>query len=173
MSMTDSPPKYDLLSPAFFADPHPTFRRMRTEDPVYWHPQLEMWFLTRYDDIDRLVSNPDFSTERTDQYGRGAPPAVKEQLEVVNGFLYLWMVFADPPRHTRIRSLVTRAFTPRVIHGLRPFVQDLARKRIEAARGSGRFDLIKDYAYPLPSAVIAEILKISPEDQAASRAMRD
>ena len=164
MSMTGSPPKYDLLGPEFFADPHPTFRKMRAEDPVYWHPQLEMWFLTRYDDIDRLVSDPAFSTERTDQYGRGAPPAMKEKLEVVNDFLYLWMVFADPPRHTRIRSLVAKAFTPRVIHGLRPFVRDLAEQRIGAARGSGRLDLIKDYAYPLPSAVIAEILKIPPED---------
>jgi cytochrome P450 len=173
MSTTASPPKYDLLSPEFFADPHPTFRKMRAEDPVYWHPQLEMWFLTRHDDIRRLVDDLDFSTERTDQYGRGAPPALKEKLEVINDFLYLWMVFADPPRHTRIRSLVTKAFAPRVIQGLRPFVQDLARKRIEAARAAGGFDLIKDFAYPLPSAVIAEILKIPPEDMDTFKAWTD
>jgi cytochrome P450 len=173
MSTPPSPPKYDLLSPEFFADPHSTFRKMRAEDPVYWHPQLKMWFLTRYDDIRRLVDELDFSTERLDQYGLGAPPALKEKLEVVNDFLNLWMVFSDPPRHTRIRSLVTKAFAPRVIHDLRPFVQDLARKRIEAARDAGGFDLIKDYAYPLPSAVIAEILKIPSGDMDTFKAWTD
>src|SRR5262245_26939955 len=94
-----SPPKYDLFSKDFFDDPHPAFRRMRVEDPLYLHPHLKVWISTRYDDIQNLMRDKRFSAERVEQFGIGASEAMKEKLEACNRFLSHWMVLRDPPRH--------------------------------------------------------------------------
>src|SRR6185369_12875069 len=79
-------PPYDLFSQAFLADPFPTFRRMRDEHPVYWHPLLNAWVLTRYDDIQAVLRDRRFSTERSDQFANGAPPHMREKLAVCDRF---------------------------------------------------------------------------------------
>lgn len=156
--------KYDLISPQFFADPHPTFRRMRAEDPVYWDPKLRMWFLVRYDDILGVARDPRFSAERSDHFGRDAPPAVRDKLDVVNRFLRDFLLFNDPPKHTRLRGLIGKAFAPQVTEQLRPFVQRQVDELIAAVRGRGQMEVIRDLARPVPSAVIARMLGIPAED---------
>ena len=64
MTAPNAAPKYDLFSPEFFADPHPTFKRMRVEDPVYWHPQFKIFCLTRFNDVQLITRDPRFSSER-------------------------------------------------------------------------------------------------------------
>jgi len=157
-------PKYDLISPAFFADPHPTFRRMRAEDPVYWHPTLRMWFLVRYDDIQRVARDPQFTAMRDDHFGRDAPPTVRDQLEIVNRFLAGFLLFNDAPTHTRLRNLIVKAFAPKVIDALRPFIKGIVEDRIEAALPLGQMEVIEQLARPLPSAVIARMLGIPGHD---------
>src|SRR5262245_3070901 len=136
-----SAPKYDLLSPAFFADPHTTFHRMRAEDPIYWHPLLNFWVLTRYDDIQTISRDPRFSAVRQAQLGTGVSEAMVPQLEVCLQFVSHWMIFRDPPRHTILHGLVAKAFTPQVIEGLRPDsalpARRSARARHVAARVQG------------------------------------
>src|ERR1700741_3277427 len=107
---TPIPPKYDLFSHEFFNDPHPTMHRMRAEDPIYWHPQLKLWVLTRYDDIQTISRDRRFSAERLAQFGVGASDAMKEKLEVYTRFISHWIVLRDPPRHTVIRALISKAF---------------------------------------------------------------
>jgi cytochrome P450 len=157
-------PKYDVLSPQFFADPHPTFRRMRAEDPVYWHPRLKMWFLSRYDDIQNITRDPRFSAQRSDHFGREAPQSVQDKLEIFNRFLSGFLLFNDPPTHARLRNLIGKAFAPQVIEGLRPFIQSFVDDLLDAVRGKRRMDVISDLARPLPSAVIAKMLGIPAED---------
>lgn len=156
--------KYELLTPAFFADPHLTFRRMRAEDPVYWHPRLRMWFLIRYDDIQSVARDPRFTAERVDHFGRDAPPSVRDKVEIVSRFLSGFLLFNDPPTHTRLRNLIGKAFAPQVTEELRPFIQSFVNDLIDAVRGQGRMDAIRDFARPLPSAVIAKMLGIPGED---------
>jgi cytochrome P450 len=166
MPTTDPQPeaKYDLVSSQFFADPHPTFRRMRAEDPVYWHPRLRTWFLVRYDDIQSVARDPRFTAERADHFGRDAPPSVRDKLEMANRFLSGFLLFNDPPTHTRLRNLIAKAFAPQVMEELRPFIERFVDDSIDAVRGQGRMDIIRDVARPLPSAVIARMLGIPGED---------
>jgi hypothetical protein len=156
--------KYDLSSPRFFADPHSTFQRMRAEDPVYWHPRLRTWFLTRYDDIQSVARDPRFSARRADHFGRDAPAGVRGKLEVFNRFIAGFLLFHDPPTHTRLRALVGKAFAPHVIEGLGRFIQGLVDEMVDAVRAEGRMDMVRDIARPLPAAVITKMLGIPRGD---------
>jgi cytochrome P450 len=155
---------YDLFSQAFLADPLPTFGRMRAEQPVYWHPLLHGWVLTRYDDIHGMLRDRRFSSARTDQFASSAPPHMQEQLAVCNRFMSLWMVFLDPPRHTVLRSLVTKAFTVNVVEGLRPFVERVVDDVLDVAVAAGKMDVVTDLASPLPAVVIGRMLGVPSRD---------
>ncbi|WP_437500944.1 cytochrome P450 [Sorangium sp. So ce1099] len=137
---------------------------MRAEAPVYWDPQLNVYCLTSYEDVQLITRDPRFSAERVDYYISGAPAALREKLKRYDEFISHWMVLADPPRHTRLRGLVAKGFTPQVVEGLRPLVQRIANEMIDAVRADGRMDIVRDLAYPLPGIVIGKLLKISPED---------
>lgn len=162
--ITESQPRYDLLSPQFFADPHPVFRRMREQDPVYWHPVLNMWILVRYADIQSFMRDARFTAVRTDQYARDAPPDVQAKREVVNQFLSRMLVFHDAPTHTRLRSLINKAFLSKAIEALRPFVQQVVDSRIDEARSRGTMEVVEQLARPLPASVIARMLGMSGTD---------
>jgi cytochrome P450 len=168
---TDAPstPKYDILGPQFHADPHPTLHRMRAEDPVYWHPLLKLWILTRYDDIQLIVRDRRFSAERADQFGFGASDAMKEKIEVYTRFIGRWMVFSDPPRHTVMRSLIGKAFTPQVIERLAPLIEALANEMLDVVEGAGEMDVVRDIAFPLPAITIATMLGVPRQDADAFR----
>lgn len=166
-------PKYDLISQDFLADPHPTFRRMRAEDPVYWHPQFNLFCVTRYNDVQLMTRDPRFSSERPNYYGKGASPSVLDKLEYYNRFVSHWMVLADPPRHTRLRGLVAKAFTPQVVEKLRPMTQQIADEMIDAVVASGRADIVRDIAHPLPAAITAVMLGIPRKDIAQFKGWTD
>lgn len=156
--------KYDLMSPSFFEDPHPVFHRMRAEDPVYWHPDLRVWVLTRYADIQTTARDPRFSAERVGQLATGISEAMKPKFEVVARFIGHWLVSVDPPRHTAIRSLVAKAFSPQVVEGMRPVVQGLVDEMLGLVEGSGRMDIIRDLSFPMPANVIGRMLGVPSSD---------
>jgi cytochrome P450 len=162
--------KYDLLSPSFFADPHAVFRRLRAEEPIHWHPQLNFWLLTRYEDIQAISRDPRFSAERTAQFGNGVSEAMVPKLEACLRFVSHWMVFRDPPRHTLLRGLVAKAFTPQVIEGLRPAIKAIVDEMLTAVEGGGQMDVVRDLAFPLPAMVIATMLGVPRKDMDAFRA---
>ncbi len=162
--------KYDLLSPSFFADPHPVFRRLRAEEPIHWHPQLNLWLLTRYEDVQAISRDPRFSAERTAQYGNGVSEAMVPKLETWLRFVSHWMVFRDPPRHTVLRSLVAKAFTPQVIEGLRPAITEIVDEMLTAVETGEQMDIVRDLAFPLPAMVIATMLGVPRKDMDAFKA---
>jgi cytochrome P450 len=156
----------DLLAPANVRDPYPLLARLRQEDPVHWSERLGAWMILRYDDLfdalrdERLSSNrvqPVFETKLT--------PA--EQLERGPTFEVLrhWMVFNDPPRHSRLRQLVSAAFTPRAIELLRPRVEKVVDGLLDDLEGHDEIDLIGDFAYPIPATIIAEMMGVPEEDR--------
>jgi cytochrome P450 len=155
--------KYDLLSPAFFADPHAVFHQMRAEDPIYWHPLLNLWVLTRYEDIQTISRDPRFSAVRLGQFSAGVSAAMMPKLQECFEFLGHWMSSCDPPRHTRLRALVAKAFTPQVIEGLRPHIQDIVEEMLDAVEDAGTMDVVRDLAFPLPAIVIAKMLGVPRE----------
>lgn len=156
--------KHDVLSAEFFRDPHPTLHRMRAEDPAYWHPELGMWMFTRYADVQAIVRDGRLTAERSHELVKGAEPRVQEKADAVTRFFSLWSLFADPPRHTRLRSLIAKAFTPQTVERLRPFILRIVDERLGAARRRGSMELIHDLALPVPAEVIAHMLGVPAED---------
>lgn len=160
-------PKYDILSPVFFADPYPTLQRMQDEDPVYWHPLLHAWVLTRYDDVLRVIRDPaGFSARRVEQYGVGAPEHVQQQLAAYNAFLQTWVAFMDPPQHTRQRAIVAKAFTVQAVDRLRPRIERQTDELLAPLVARGEADLLADFAGPLPLVVLGELLGVPTGDAA-------
>jgi cytochrome P450 len=159
------PPLFDPFAPGFADDPYPQYATMRAQAPVYLHP-LGFWLLTGYDDVSWLLRAPGLSVEddnvaadsllrqlREDAYGDGAPRASS-----------LSMLDRDPPDHTRLRKLVSKAFTPRAIEELRPRITDLVDGMLDGIAAEGKVDLVDALAFPLPFSVIAEMLGTPPAD---------
>jgi cytochrome P450 len=148
---------FNPMDPEFLANPYPTYRRLRTEDPVH-HSPLDFWVLTRYEDVVAVLRDPRFIKEPlaalvAARFGVAVPPGVGVS-----------MLDRDPPDHTRLRSLVSKAFTPRVVEGLRPRIQEIVDSLITRAEAAGSMDLIDEFAYPLPVNVICEMLGVPVED---------
>ena len=149
---------FNPMDPAFVEDPYPTYRRLREEDPVH-HSPLGFWVLTRYDDVvatlrdSRCIKEP-IATFIAKRFGLSEAPAG----------LGISMLDRDPPDHTRLRSLVSKAFTPRVVETLRPHIQQIVDGLLDRAEARGSMDLIEEFAYPLPVIVICEMLGVPVAD---------
>jgi cytochrome P450 len=148
---------FNPMDPEFLADPYPTYHRLRTEDPVHYSP-LDFWVLTRYEDVVAVLRDPRFVKEPL-----AAFIAARFGVAVPVG-MGLSMLDRDPPDHTRLRSLVSKAFTPRVVEGLRPRIQRIVDDLITRAEQAGSMDLIEEFAYPIPVNVICEMLGVPVED---------
>ena len=148
---------FNPMDPEFVADPYPMYRRLRTEDPVHQSP-LGFWILTRYEDVVAVLRDPRFAKEAISSYvaKKLGPGAVTGQ-----GFS---MLDRDPPDHTRLRGLVSKAFTPRVVEGLRPRIQEVVDGLLDGAEDRRGMDVIEEFAYPIPVIVICEMLGVPVED---------
>jgi cytochrome P450 len=154
---------FNPMDPEFVADPYPTYHRLRADDPVH-HSPLGFWVLTRYEDVVAVLRDPRLAKEAiaafvAARFGVALPPG-----------LGLSMLDRDPPDHTRLRGLVSKAFTPRVVEGLRPRVQQIVDGLLARVEGAGAMDLIEQFAYPLPVIVICEMLGVPVEDHERFRA---
>ncbi len=157
----------NLLSPEFVANPYPTYTQLRAESPVQRITMSDgrgVWLVTRYDDARAVLKDPRFvkdwrSTMSPEQLAQ--VPNVPDALQ----FLSQHMLTSDPPNHTRLRALVQKAFTPRLVEQLRPRVQEITDALLDAVEARGEMDLIDDFAFPLPITVIAELLGVPPEDR--------
>lgn len=160
-------PPFDLASPRFKANPHPTYARLRAEAPVYrarlgW--RRHAWLLARYDDVDALLRDGRFAKDprnaRPDG-GRGAAPWMPPMLRP----LAHNMLDLDAPDHTRLRALVQKAFTPRRVDALRPRIESLVDELLDRGAAGGRMELVRDLALPLPLTVISELLGVPAADR--------
>jgi cytochrome P450 len=163
--MTDAAPLlYNPFEPGYFDDPYAQFARLRELDPV--HPTLDgNWMLFRYDDVFRVLRDPTLSVDDRNirQSTKGAQMAeIVRDRELVREERS--MLGLDPPDHDRLRRLVSKAFTPRAIEGLRPLVQRLVDEALDRVEDQGRTDLIADLAFPLPFQVISEMLGMPEGD---------
>lgn len=160
---------YDLLSAECRHNPYPVLAQLRAEAPVYWSPQLQSWVLTRYDDIVAALHMPALSASRFGEPPAGVPEPVREKMARIFHFLSQWLVALDPPQHTRLRSLLNKAFTHGQVKRLEPRIRRIAHDLIDVVAPHGQMDVFTDYAYPLPVQVIAEILGVPLADRARLR----
>ncbi len=155
-----------LLTPQYLADPYAVFSDLRSNDPVHWSERMNGWVVTRYDDVKIALQDTRLiSGQRLRSYMGQFPEAIQKRMESLYNNYTKWLVMMDPPNHTRLRALVNKAFTPRMVEGLRPLIQKLNDELFDAFEAAGRMDAIKGLAYPLPASVISEMLGIPQKDR--------
>lgn len=125
-------------------DPYLLYDQLRSHSPVFRDPASGLWLIFDYDGVKRVLADHD-------AFGSGYGPE--------------WLVFTDPPRHTKLRGLISKAFTPRSVAGLEPRIRELSRRLLDETIERGEMDLAVDYAVPLPMMVIAEMLGVPAQDR--------
>ena len=158
---------YEPASPAFVADPYPVFERLRADHPVIYDPATNQWLVSRFADVnallrDRRLGRSYVHVATHEEFGRTPPPAWQAPYEAS---ARLQLIDMEPPDHTRLRRLVSTAFTPRTVEGLRPRITELVDGLVGAALERREFDLLADLIEQLPVAVIAELLGIPEGDR--------
>jgi cytochrome P450 len=156
--------KFNPFLGEFRADPYPFYASLRAHHPIYFSPSLRGWILTRHADIAAVFQDARFAADRTQSNlfrrlkpFRGIRPDFTAAITTS-------LLMIDPPRHTRLRRLVNKAFTPRVVENLRPRIQAIVDELLDRVAARGEMELMRDLAGPLPVRVIAEMLGIPPED---------
>jgi cytochrome P450 len=157
----------NVLSPEFKSNPFPLLSRLRAYQPVCrvtLPDKTPVWLVTRYEDVKTLLTDERFAKNR---YSAMTPEQLRKQPWVPPMFRQLerTMIDLDPPDHTRLRQLVHKAFTPRLIEQMRDRVQTLASELLDAGARKGEMDLVRDYALPLPMTIITEILGVPIQDR--------
>jgi cytochrome P450 len=159
--------KVNIASPEFKANPYPFYARLRAEAPVYrviLPNKQPAWLITRYADVAMALKDERFAKDKLNSL---TPQQLARQPWVPGMFKPLErnMLDLDGPDHTRLRALVHKVFTPRLVEQMRERIQTLADELLDAVEGQGRMDVIRDYALPLPTTVIAQMLGVPAEDR--------
>ncbi|WP_369408404.1 cytochrome P450 [Reyranella humidisoli] len=160
---------FDLGNPATNANPFPEFARLRAEDPIHWSPAMKAWIITRHADVKQVaLNNRQISADRLTPFFRANPEHQRGSIDSLVRYLNHWMVFRDPPDHTRLRRLFNKAFTPTSVSNLRPNIESIVTHLIDGMEAKARrgetVDYIADFAYPLPASVIMDLLGVPRAD---------
>jgi len=165
--MTPDEPQTRSAAHPFFgaemlANPYPFYHRLRSNSPVLWMPPLDAWVITSYEFVSRALRNPLFSSDRFPRarqrmQARGLTSPLNDRVRS--------MIHTDAPDHTRLRSLVNRAFTPQVVAAMEQDIQSVVDDLLDTIPDRGEMDLIESLAYPLPLTVIAGLLGLPPKDR--------
>ena len=164
MTETLPPPLFDPFASGFTDDPYPQYAVMRAQAPVYEHP-FGFWLLTGYEGVSWLL-RAGLSVEDDNLAADSLLRQMREATfgDVVPRDNAVSMLDRDPPDHTRLRRLVSKAFTPRAIQALRPRITELVEEMLGTMAAERRVDLVDALAFPLPFRVIAEMLGAPPAD---------
>jgi cytochrome P450 len=147
---------WDPFDESLKADPHPVWRRLRDESPVYYNQQYDFWALSRFDDIERAHREPKlYSSAHTTVLERMTEEPQHEGM----------MIFLDPPEHTVLRRLVSKAFTPRRVAELETEIRAICAGLLDVQQGREAFDYVQDFGARLPATVIAALLGVPPSDR--------
>ena len=152
--------EYDLFCNGRLADPYPFFHRMRSEDPIHWSKRLNSWVLTRYDDVRAASRDRRFASDRVSVNMSALSGPDRTRFEPLGEHVSNWLGFTDPPKHTRMRNLISGVFTSDLAENMRGRTQEIVDELINDAEERGRMDLVSDLAYPLPATLICEILGV-------------
>jgi len=161
VSFSFSPYDYE-----FHNDPYPLYARLRAEAPVYRNDELDFWALSRYDDV--AAGFRDFAA-----FSNTNGVMIERSMWGPQASNYLSFLAMDPPQHTTMRGLISRAFTPRRVAGLEPRIREIAGGYLDAALDRGSFDFMTDLAAAIPLDVISELIGVPGADRAKLRRMVD
>ena len=153
---------YTPLGAQYWADPYPMYRPLQSRDPIHRSLLTKSWVVSRYDDVTAVLADSRFVVDE-----RKLPTYERQRAEMIeNGLMgedeaaTPSLLGLDPPDHTRLRSLVSKAFTPRAVEALRASVEAIVQECLDAVAVAGEMDVIRDLAYPLPVTVISQMLGV-------------
>jgi cytochrome P450 len=151
-------------APEFLRDPFPVYRRLREADPVHWSPRLKSWVLTRYDDVRQVLLDREISSDRMRPFFAALPGPEAARIGDIVRYLSTWMVFRDPPEHTRLRRLTSKVFHLQSMNAMRPQIEALVAWLFERIGTRTDIDFVADFAGPLPALVIMAMLGVPKEE---------
>lgn len=155
----------DLLDPRIVRDPHATFASLRSHGRPVWLERHRAWMIPDHAGVNEGFRDLRLSSDRLTPMERRLSEANRETLGATIELLRGWMVFHDPPDHTRLREPLRRAFTPARLAGLRPRVEAIVDQLLDEMSAGDDADLVRDFSFPLPAIVIAELLGVPAEDR--------
>ncbi|WP_246119641.1 cytochrome P450 [Aeromicrobium flavum] len=162
-SMSDQPLTYSPFDAEVIADPYPVYRELRANSPAHWSREANSWVLSRYDDVSAALADPATYSSASGIFP--TPPGV----DMTELFLPM-LIMSDPPRHTQLRQIVSRAFTPRRIAALEPHIETLVKDLLDQTPEAGNWEFVSGFAGPLPAIVIADMLGVPRDDRDQFRA---
>lgn len=161
--MSDQPLTYSPFDAEVIADPYPVYRELRANSPAHWSREANSWVLSRYDDVSAALADPATYSSASGIFP--TPPGV----DMTELFLPM-LIMSDPPRHTQLRQIVSRAFTPRRIAALEPHIETLVKDLLDQTPEAGNWEFVSGFAGPLPAIVIADMLGVPRDDRDQFRA---
>jgi cytochrome P450 len=156
--MSSHPLTYSPFDPAVITDPYPVYRQLREDAPAFWSSRAGTWVLSRHVDVSAALADPATYSSASGIFP--TPPGV----DMTELFLPM-LIMSDPPRHTQLRQLVSKAFTPRRIAGLDAHIQSLVDGLLDETPETDAWDFVSGFAGPLPAIVIADMLGVPREDR--------
>lgn len=153
-----------ILTADFFDNPYPTYRKLRETEPVHWSEESSSWLVTSYKDVRDHLRNPGLSAKRDKRQITQLPPDQRQEIEPLREFYSNWIMYLDPPEHTRLRRAVNRVFTPPAVEKRRGDIEQITQDLLSHLGSKTNFDLLHDFASPLAVAVVANTVGIDPVD---------
>ena len=163
--VTSLPLPDDLLAPDAVADPHAFFRRLREHSPLHWSERHKAWLVTSHAEVRAALRDPRLSTARMDAFESRLSAARRAALAPALELLRGWMLFHDPPEHTRLRTPVARAFSPRRVERMQADIERVVAELLDEVGRAGGGDLVQAFAHPLPAIVIGELFGVPRADR--------
>jgi pimeloyl-[acyl-carrier protein] synthase len=156
--------RFNPFQPEFHQNPYPTYEYLRREDPIH-RSFLNAWVITRYADVEAILKDARFQVDDLPQRLIQKSHYLKQgNLDPLAQTIHKWLFFLEPPDHNRLRGLVSKAFSPVTIEGMRTEIQVIANQLLAKVQPTGQMDIIKDLASLLPAMIVTRILGLPPED---------
>lgn len=165
-NITEAPiePELNVLSPVNLADPYPYFRRLHREAPVYFDKFNNAWVISSYEYVSLLLKDSSMSVNRYDAIKLALSPEEEEMNKHIRKCLSRFLLNIDNPEHGRLRRLTKSVFYEKSVENMRGYIQEIADEFIAQAKQSKTFDIVTDYAYPLPIRSVCKILGLNNYD---------
>ena len=156
-----------FLTGNYFINPYPVYRRLHEESPIFWSEIARAWIVTPFEEVEKGLDGDDIfnQSERMTKASSHLTPEQRENLPHILTNLSNWIVFKDPPDHTRLRRLISKSFTPRSIAAFEPKIESIVSELLDGALAKEVFNLVDDFSFQLPAIVICELLGIPREKQ--------
>lgn len=166
-------PQYRPADPAVIANPYPIWAALRETDPAHYNPHFNAWVITRYEDNKRLLLDPNLSSNRLKPFFESLTAGERERISRLIRYMSRWMVFTDPPDHTRLRQTIAQVFSVSAMNARRPAIVKRVESLLESLAQRDEIDFVTDFAGPLPALVIMDMLGVPESELSQMKALSD